>query len=153
MEEEPAERVTTHHRSVGKEGLRKRGWRDGGGVRYWSRGLNCCWERAQCPCPYFHLNCTQDQCFLKKCFIVFWVCFGGFLMLFSGSGLVFYCLNWPLVQLMVNLRASHELILVQKRCRSLFQNFISSLVLQMLSVPASSSVKSIHFSTVEGTIV
>jgi len=30
MEEEPAERVTTHHRSVGKEGLRKRGWRDGG---------------------------------------------------------------------------------------------------------------------------
>lgn len=74
-------------------------------------------------------------------------------MLFSGSGLVFYCLNWPLVQLMVNLRASHELILVQKRCRSLFQNFISSLVLQMLSVPASSSVKSIHFSTVEGTIV
>lgn len=30
MEEEPAERVTTHHRSVGKEGLRRRGWRDGG---------------------------------------------------------------------------------------------------------------------------
>ncbi len=35
MEEEPAERVTTHHRSVGKEGLRRRGWRDEGGVRYW----------------------------------------------------------------------------------------------------------------------
>lgn len=33
MEEEPAERVTTHHRSVGKEGLQRRGWKDevGGG--------------------------------------------------------------------------------------------------------------------------
>lgn len=30
MEEEPAERVTTHHRSVGKEGLRWQGWRDEG---------------------------------------------------------------------------------------------------------------------------
>lgn len=29
MEGEPAERVTTHHRSVGKEGLRRRGWNDG----------------------------------------------------------------------------------------------------------------------------
>lgn len=33
-------------------------------------------------------------------------------MLYSGSGLVFYCLNWPLVQFMVDLRGSHELILV-----------------------------------------
>lgn len=31
MEEEPAERVTTHHGSVGKEGLRRRGWKDEGG--------------------------------------------------------------------------------------------------------------------------
>lgn len=31
MEEEPAERVTTHHRSVGKEGLQRRGC-DGEGV-------------------------------------------------------------------------------------------------------------------------
>lgn len=41
MEEEPAERVTTHHRSVGKEGLQRRGWRDEeeGGYRYRSPGL------------------------------------------------------------------------------------------------------------------
>lgn len=35
MEEEPAERVTTHRRSAGTQGLRRRGWkeeeRDGGG--------------------------------------------------------------------------------------------------------------------------
>lgn len=35
MEEEPAERVTTHHGSAGTQGLRRRGWkveeRDGGG--------------------------------------------------------------------------------------------------------------------------
>lgn len=29
MEEEPAERVTVHHRSVGKEGPQRRGWMEG----------------------------------------------------------------------------------------------------------------------------
>lgn len=37
MEEEPAERVTTHHRSVGKEGLQRRGC-DGVGVGGLLRG-------------------------------------------------------------------------------------------------------------------
>lgn len=61
MEEEPVERVTTHHRSVGKEGCRGRdggmkgGVREGGGVgggvRYWSHGLDRCRVRASCPGP------------------------------------------------------------------------------------------------------
>lgn len=63
MEEEPAERVTTHHRSVGTEGLRRRGWKEEGwGGEPWRKVA-----LMEGTCPIISLlKSTKNPSFLAK---------------------------------------------------------------------------------------